>query len=193
VDIATVKDGGICPECGAPLRISRGIEVGNIFKLGTKYTESMKMTYTDENGQEQTPIMACYGIGVGRLLASIIEARHDNYGPIWPLSVAPWHIQLNAMGTANPQIKEVAEKLYADLQAAGAEVLYDDRGLSAGIQFADADLMGIPFRLIVAPRALEQGMVEYKIRGTEEKGLLPIDEVVSFAQNWVAEELKKYR
>lgn len=193
VDIATVKDGDICPECGAPLRISRGIEVGNIFKLGTKYTESMKMTYTDENGQEQTPIMACYGIGVGRLLASIIEARHDNYGPIWPLSVAPWHIQLNAMGTANPQIKEVAEKLYADLQAAGAEVLYDDRGLSAGIQFADADLMGIPFRLIVAPRALEQGMVEYKIRGTEEKGLLPIDEVVSFAQNWVAEELKKYR
>ena len=193
VDIATVKDGDVCAKCGAPLRISRGIEVGNIFKLGTKYTESMKMTYTDEKGQEQTPIMACYGIGVGRLLGSIIEARHDDYGPIWPLSVAPWQIQLNAMGMANQQVKEVAEQLYADLQAAGAEVLYDDRGLSAGVQFADADLMGIPLRLIVAPRALEQGMVEYKIRGTDEKGLIPIAEAVSFAQNWVAEEMKKYR
>ncbi len=193
VDIATVKDGDTCPKCGARLRISRGIEVGNIFKLGTKYTESMKMTYTDEKGQEQTPIMGCYGIGVGRLLASVIEARHDNYGPIWPLSIAPWQVQLNAMGMANPEIKDVAEKLYAELETAGVEVLYDDRGLSAGVQFADADLMGIPLRLIVAPRALEQGMVEYKIRGTDEKGLIPIVEAATFAKNWITEELKKYQ
>ncbi len=193
VDIATVKDGDICVKCGAPLRISRGIEVGNIFKLGTKYTESMHMTYTDEKGQEQTPIMACYGIGVGRLLGSVIEARHDDYGPIWPLSIAPWQVQLNAMGMANPQIKEVAEKLYADLEEAGTEVLYDDRGLSAGVQFADADLMGVPLRLIIAPRALEQGMVEYKVRGTDESGLIPIEEAVDFARKWIDEEMKKYR
>ena len=194
VDIATVKDGDTCPKCGAKLRMSRGIEVGNIFKLGKKYTESMGMTYTDEKGQEQTPIMGCYGIGVGRTLAAVIEEHHDDYGPIWPLSIAPWQVQLNAMSIlSNPEIKETAEKIYAELEDAGIEVLYDDRGLSAGIQFAEADLMGIPLRLIVAPRAFAEGKVEYKIRGTKESGLIPLTEVKTFVQNWIKTEMEKYR
>ena len=192
VDIATVIEGDICPKCGAKLHLTRGIEVGNIFKLGTKYTEAMHMTYTAEDGSDKTPLMACYGIGVGRSLASVIEAHHDDYGPIWPLSIAPWQVQINAMGLDKEDIKDTAEKLYADLEKAGVEVLYDDRNLSAGVQFAEADLTGIPFRLIVAPKALAQGMIEYKIRGTDEHGLIPVAEVVQFTQKWLNKEMKKY-
>lgn len=189
VDIATVRAGDICPHCGRAYQIRRGIEVGNIFKLGTFYTERMHMTYTDEKGEDKTPAMGCYGIGVGRLMGSVIEARHDDFGPVWPLSISPWQIQLNAVG----QTREEADKIYADLQQAGLEVLYDDRGLSAGVQFAEADLMGIPLRLVVAPRALQQGSIEYKVRGTDVQGLLPLNEVVSWARAWIQNELKKYQ
>ncbi len=192
VDIATVKTGDICPKCGGLLTIKRGIEVGNIFKLGTRYTESMRMVFTDEKGQDKHPIMGCYGIGIGRLLASICEVRHDDYGPIWPLSVAPWQVQICAMKMDKQNVFETAETLYDDLQKAGIEVLFDDRNLSAGVQFADADLTGIPLRLIVAPRSLEQGMIEYKVRGTGESGLIPVGEIVSFVQNWITKEMEKY-
>ncbi|MBQ9090121.1 MAG: proline--tRNA ligase [Alphaproteobacteria bacterium] len=192
VDIATVKTGDICPKCGGELTIKRGIEVGNIFKLGTRYTESMRMVFTDENGKDKYPIMGCYGIGIGRLLASICEVRHDDYGPIWPLSVAPWQVQICAVKMDKQNVFETAETVYHDLQQVGVEVLFDDRNLSAGVQFADADLTGIPLRLIVAPRALEQGMIEYKVRGTNENGLIPIDEIVSFVQNWITKEMEKY-
>ncbi|MBO5996944.1 MAG: proline--tRNA ligase [Alphaproteobacteria bacterium] len=192
-DIACVQEGEKCPKCGAPLNMVRGIEVGNIFQLGKRYTEAMHLTYTDENGNEQTPIMGCYGIGVGRVLASIIEARHDNYGPIWPLSVSPWQVQLNALQMDKEGITETAEKLYDQLQKAGIEVLYDDRNFGAGPQFAEADLLGIPLRFIVAPKALATGQVEYKVRGTDEKGTIPVDQVVSFAQNWIEQEMKKYK
>lgn len=193
VDIATVKTGDTCAKCGAPLQIKRGIEVGQIFKLGTRYTESMKMTFTDEKGNEVTPIMGCYGIGVGRLIGSICEASHDEFGPIWPLPVAPWQVQICAMKLDKPAIFETAEALYDDLQKAGIEVLYDDRNLTAGIQFAEADLTGIPFRLIVAPRALEQGMIEYKVRGSDESGLIPINEAVAFIQKRIETEMEKYK
>ncbi len=193
VDVATVKTGDICPKCGGTLSVKRGIEVGNIFKLGTRYTEAMQMTYTDEKGQEHHPIMGCYGIGIGRLLASICEVRHDEYGPIWPLSVAPWQIQICAMKMDRPAIFEAAETLYDDLQKAGFEVLFDDRNLSAGVQFADADLTGIPLHLTVAPRALEQGMIEYKVRGTDESGLIPIKEILPFVKNWIDTEMAKYK
>ena len=192
VDIATVQEGDICPECGAKMHLARGVELGHIFKLGYKYTENMNMTFTDEDGQDKHPIMGCYGIGIGRLIAVAIEAHHDDYGPVWPLPIAPWQVQINAMGMEKEGISETAEKLYADLEKTGVEVLYDDRNLSAGVQFAEADLTGIPLRLIVAPKALAQGMIEYKVRGTDEHGLIPVAEAVQFTQKWIAEEMKKY-
>ena len=193
VDVATVQEGDICPVCGAKMRLARGVEVGHIFKLGYKYTENMNMLYTDEDGQDKHPIMACYGIGIGRLLASVIEVHHDDYGPIWPLSIAPWQVQINAMGLDKSEIQDTAEKLYADLEKAGVEVLYDDRNLSAGVQFAEADLTGIPLRLIVAPKALAQGMIEYKVRGTDEKGMIPVAEAAKFAEDWIKKEIKQYQ
>lgn len=192
-DIATAKDGDICPVCGAKMELKRGIEVGNIFKLGTFYTKSMNMTFTDEKGKEQTPIMGCYGIGVGRLIGSVIEARHDDFGPIWPLSIAPWQVQINAVGMDKEGIAPTAEKLYKDLTAAGIEVLFDDRNLSAGQQFAEADLTGIPLRFIVAPRSLAQGKIEYKIRGTDEGGLIDIATATRFAEDWLKAEMQKYK
>ena len=160
-DFAKIQEGGICPYCGRPsITVSRGIEVGNIFQLGTKYTKSMNMTYTDHNGETQYPIMGCYGIGVGRLAAAVCEANHDEYGPIWPLAIAPWQIHLCAVRADNAEVKAYADKLYRELQSKGAEVIYDDRKVSAGVMFSDADLLGVPFRVIISPRNINQNTVE---------------------------------
>lgn len=160
-DFAKIQENGICPHCGKPaITVSRGIEVGNIFQLGTKYTKSMNMTYIDNNGEIQYPIMGCYGIGVGRLAAAICEANHDEYGPIWPLAVAPWQVHLCAVRADNAQVKAYADKLYGELQSKGVEVIYDDRKTSAGVMFSDADLLGVPFRVIVSPRNMKQNIVE---------------------------------
>ncbi len=161
VDVAKAVAGGICPECGRhALTLSKGLEVGHIFQLGDKYTTSMGMKYIDQNGELQTPIMGCYGIGVGRLAAAVCEARHDDYGPIWPVSIAPWQVQLCALRTDNAEVRAFADKLYDELQAAGLEVLYDDRPVSAGVMFSDADLTGIPLRAVVSPKGLKNGTVE---------------------------------
>ena len=160
-DFAKIQEGGICPHCGKPaITVSRGIEVGNIFQLGTKYTKSMNMTYIDGNGETQYPIMGCYGIGVGRLAASICEAHHDEYGPIWPLSVAPWQVHICAVRSDDTEVKTYADTLYDVLQQNGVEVIYDDRKVSAGVMFSDADLIGVPFRVIVSPRNIKQNVVE---------------------------------
>ena len=160
-DFAKIQEGGICPHCGRPgIRILRGIEVGNIFQLGTKYTKSMNMTYIDNNGEIQYPIMGCYGIGVGRLAASICEAHHDEYGPIWPMAVAPWQIHLCAVRSDDEEVKVYADKLYEELQSRGVEVIYDDRKVRAGVMFSDADLLGVPYRVIVSPRNMKQGIIE---------------------------------
>ncbi len=160
-DFAKIQEGGICPHCLKPsITVSRGIEVGNIFQLGTKYTKSMNMTYTNSNGETKYPVMGCYGIGVGRLAAAICEAHHDDYGPIWPISVAPWHIHLCAVRCDDSEVKAYADKLYDDLRNSGIEVIYDDRRVSAGVMFSDADLLGVPFRVIVSPRNIKQGKVE---------------------------------
>ena len=152
-DFAKIQEGGICPKCGKKtVKISRGIEVGNIFQLGTKYTKSMNMTYVDANGESKTPIMGCYGIGVGRLAASVCEAHHDEYGPIWPKAIAPWQVHLCAVRVDDEEVRAYADKLYEDLQNAGIEVIYDDRSVRAGVMFADADLLGIPLRIIVSPK-----------------------------------------
>lgn len=160
-DFAKIQEGGICPHCGRPaVTVSRGIEVGNIFQLGTKYTKSMNMTYIDANGEARYPVMGCYGIGVGRLAASICEAHHDDYGPIWPLAVAPWQVHLCAVRADDAEVQAYANKLYEELQNKGVEVIYDDRRVSAGVMFSDADLIGVPFRVIVSPRNIKQNIIE---------------------------------
>ncbi|MBQ7339396.1 MAG: proline--tRNA ligase [Clostridia bacterium] len=164
-DFAKIQEGGICPKCGKKtIKVSRGIEVGNIFQLGTKYTKAMNMTYVDSESNIQNPIMGCYGIGVGRLAAAICEVHHDDYGPIWPKAIAPYEVHLCAVRADNPEIKEFADKLYEELRAKGVEVIYDDRNVSAGIMFSDADLLGVPCRVIVSPRNIKQGIVEIVAR-----------------------------
>ena len=164
-DIGKIKEGAICPSCGKKvITVSKGIEVGNIFQLGTKYTKSMGMTYLDKDGVSQYPIMGCYGIGVGRLAASVCEAHHDPNGPIWPISIAPWHVHLCAVRPDDAEVKVYADKLYEDLQNKGIEVIYDDRKISAGVMFADADLLGVPVRVVVSPRNMKQNIVEVSSR-----------------------------
>ncbi len=191
-DIATVRDGDPAPTTGAPLRLSRGIEVGNIFQLGTRYSAAMNCNYLDPNGKSQPMVMGCYGIGVGRAMASVIEQRNDAYGPIWPITIAPYEVQLCSLDPKKPGVGETADRLYADLNAAGLEVLYDDRGEKAGFMFNDADLIGIPFRLIVGARNLAEGKVELKIRGEKDSRLLDTAEAVDIIKNLVTEEYKKF-
>ncbi len=188
IDLSKIQTGGICPCCGKKtIRISRGIEVGNIFQLGTKYSKSMGMTYTDEDGTVKTPIMGCYGIGVGRLAASVCEACHDEYGPIWPISIAPWQVHLCCMRVDKPECKEEADRIYAELQKAGVEVIYDDRKVRAGAMFADADLLGVPVRITVGPKNLADGKVDLSTRDKKVSRLVDCGEIVAETQNLIAE------
>lgn len=161
-DFAKITEGGICPQCGKPgITISRGIEVGNIFQLGKKYTESMNMTYVEADGVSIShPVMGCYGIGVGRLAAAVCEAHHDDFGPIWPMSIAPWQVHLCAVRPDEEEVKTYADKLYEELQDKGIEVIYDDRKVRAGVMFSDADLLGVPLRVVVSPRNMKEGVIE---------------------------------
>jgi len=185
-DIAAAQDGDACPECGEALRAVRGVEVGNIFKLGTWYSEAVGATYQDAAGNEKPIVMGSYGIGSGRLLASIAEEYHDEYGLIMPVTVAPFEVYLVELAGKKDQSEEVhqaAEALYQDLQKAGVEVLYDDRDESPGVKFNDADLIGIPLRLTVGGRSLQQGGVEVKLRHEKEKDLYPLDQAVERTQS----------
>ncbi|MBQ8654093.1 MAG: proline--tRNA ligase [Clostridia bacterium] len=192
VDVAKAYDGGICPVCGKPsIYTSRGIEVGNIFQLGTKYTESMGMTYVAQDGSLKNPIVGCYGIGVGRLAASVCEAHRDDYGPIWPISIAPWHVHLCSMRADNEEVAAMSQKIYDELTARGVEVIWDDRPVSAGVMFADADLFGVPVRMIVSPKGLKNGTVEVSARDKSMQERIPADQAIDFVYNYVVEELKK--
>ena len=166
VDVARAVNGGICPVCGKhSITICKGIEVGNIFQLGTKYTEAMRMQYSDSEGKMRYPIMGCYGIGVGRLIASICQVSHDKYGPIWPISIAPWEVEICALRADDERVRNMADSLYQQLQDSGIDVLYDDReSISAGGMFSDADLFGVPLRVVVSPRTLERGVIELTTR-----------------------------
>lgn len=178
-DLIAVEKGMPCPECETPLNSTRGIEVGNIFKLGTKYSDSMGAKVLDENGKMQPLVMGCYGIGVGRLLACIIEAHHDDHGIIWPISVAPFEVQIVVLTGRKPAGElEAAEKLYGQLKAAGLDVLLDDRDERAGVKFNDADLIGIPIRLTVGSRGLANGQVEMKLRHENDRSDVPLDQVI---------------
>lgn len=180
VSVAKAVSGGVCPVCGRrSLKIKKGVEIGNIFQLGTKYSEVMGLRYTDENGEQQTPIMGCYGIGVGRLCACICQESRDNYGPIWPKSVAPWQVEVCALRADEPAVKECAEKLVKDLEAMGVQVLYDDRPVSAGFMFSDADLFGIPVRAIVSPKNIDGGVIEIATRDKSVKVNVPMEEALA--------------
>jgi prolyl-tRNA synthetase len=173
-DIAAAREGDPCPNCNQPMHTVRGVEVGNIFKLGTRYTEKMGGAFLDAEGKSQHVIMGSYGIGVTRLLACIAEEHHDDNGLIWPVTVAPYHVYLVALAGG----EEAAAKLYDELWANGIETLLDDRAERPGVKFNDADLIGLPLRITVAKRSLEQGGVEFKRRDSGEVILVPLAEVV---------------
>lgn len=194
-DFAKIMEGGICPVCGKPtIKISRGIEVGNIFQLGTKYTKTMKMQYTDADGNLQYPIMGCYGIGVGRLAASVCEAHHDDWGPIWPISIAPWQVHICCLRSDDEETRTVADKLYDELKADGLEVIYDDRKVRPGVMFSDADLLGVPVRVIVSPKNLANGECELVTRDKSVNVKVNVDDIKNEVHNLVNklfEELNK--
>lgn len=178
-DIAQADTGHACPQCGKPLAAQRAIEVGHCFKLGTRYSKAVDATYLDESGVPQPIFMGSYGIGLDRLMAVIVEKHHDNDGIIWPESVAPYQVHLLHVGKGD-QVLHAAESLYVSLQQAGFEVLYDDREASAGVKFKDADLMGIPWRVTVSSRNLDQGGVEVKQRRAAERHIVALPDLLHF-------------
>jgi len=178
VDIAAAPEGAGCVQCGAPLRLVRGVEVGNIFKLGMKYSKALGATFLDDTGCEQHIVMGSYGIGIGRLMACIAERHHDRDGLIWPPSVAPFQVYLVGLDGEDQAVREATEGLYAVLQAAGLETLYDDRQERAGVKFKDADLLGMPIRLTVSRRTEESGQIELRQRASGETRKVARDEVL---------------
>lgn len=178
-DIVAADTGDLCPVCREPLRADKAVEVGNIFKLGTRYSESMGCTFQDQDGKEKPIIMGSYGIGVGRLMACIAEEHNDENGLIWPVTVAPYQVHLTLLQDKKDEtVEQKAEELYGNLQKEGIEVLFDDRSESPGIKFADADLIGIPLRLTVSKRSLAAGGVEAKLRSSDEKLIWEFEETV---------------
>jgi len=185
-DVRVARIGDPCPRCGAPLDLKRGIEVGHIFKLGIKYSSKMACNYLDEKGQTHPMIMGCYGLGIGRTVAAAVEQNHDEHGIVWPRPLAPFEVELIALNPDVPAVREAAEKLYADLEAAGVEVFYDDRDERPGVKFNDADLIGLPLRITVGARSLEEGGVELKRRDQADKRIVPMDQVLSAVRTEIA-------
>ncbi len=187
-DFSKIRTGGICPRCGkAGIRISRGIEVGNIFQLGDKYTKPMNMTYDAADGTVLNPLMGCYGIGIGRLAAAVCEMHHDGNGPVWPVSVAPWQVEICCVRADQEDVRACADDLYETLTAGGIEVLYDDRAVSAGVMFSEADLFGIPLRVIVSPRNQLNGEVEIVSRDKAVRKLVAVQDAAKAVRAMVAE------
>ncbi len=192
VEVAKAYDGGVCPVCGRPtITLKRGVEIGNIFQLGQKYTKSMNMTYIDKDGERKYPYMGCYGIGVGRLAATICEEQHDKFGPVWPITIAPWQVEICCLQATDEKIHAVADKLYKELNALGVETLYDDRDERPGSMFADADLFGIPVRAVVSAKNCEKGVVEISYRDKSYKGEITIEnaaeEISAMVKNLLAQ------
>ena len=186
-DIKVLKEGDPCPVCGEPVKHARGIEVGQVFKLGTKYSESMGATYKDENQEEKPVVMGCYGIGVTRTLAAVVEQHHDKDGIIWPVAVAPYHVIITLMKPDDEVQLALAEKIHDELSAKGVEVMLDDRDERPGVKFKDADLLGIPVRITVG-RMAPEGKVEYKLRRDAEKVEMTAEEAVKAAAALVEAE-----
>ena len=177
-DITKIKEGDCCKVCGKPLTLSNGIEIGNIFQLGNKYTKSMGMTVLNKEGKAVNPIMGCYGIGVGRAIAALAEENSDEKGLVWPMAVAPWHVYLCGIRLDNLEVKEKAYALYENMKKAGIEVIFDDRDASPGFKFSDCDLMGIPIRVVVSPRSLANSEAEIQLRDGSLKENVNYDVVI---------------
>jgi prolyl-tRNA synthetase len=186
-DIALAQAGDKCVDSEAVLELRRGIEVGHCFKLGKRYSDPVGLTFLDENGKAQTPVMGSYGIGVGRLMAAIVEQHHDEHGIVWPASMAPFDVHLVSLAKqAADDVGQQAEALYQALQQAGLEVLFDDRKESPGVKFADADLIGVPWRVTISARSLQNGGVEVKQRSQSDRTVQPLDGFV----DWLAAQVK---
>jgi prolyl-tRNA synthetase len=178
-DIAAAAEGYGCPCCAKPMRASRGVEVGNIFQLGTKYTKALGSDFLNAEGKSQSVIMGSYGIGVGRLLACIAEENHDDSGLVWPISIAPFQVVIVSLARKEGECQQVAEQIYTDLKENGIEVLFDDRKENPGVKFKDADLIGIPIRLTVGDRGIKNGTIELKLRRDAEHRDISIEEAVN--------------
>lgn len=175
-DLRMVKEGDPCPHCGSGLNMTRGIEAGQVFTLGTKYSKAMGATFLDENGKEQPLYMGCYGIGVGRTMAAAIEQNNDEQGIVWPRAIAPYEVVVVAVNAKKADQLEYAEKVYAECQKAGLDTLLDDRKERAGVKFKDCDLIGYPVRVVIGPKAIEEGQIEIKVRKTGEVFTVAYDE-----------------
>lgn len=186
-DLLLVREGDICPKCGEQLKMERGIEVGNIFQLGTKYSSALDSNFLDENGKEKPFVMGCYGIGVSRSVAAVVEQYHDENGIIWPLVVAPYHVIITVVNTKDESQVNLGEKLYQELGVLGVEVIIDDRNERAGVKFKDRDLIGIPIRITVGKKAGES-IVEYSVRGEEDKQEVEVDKLISLIEEEFAKE-----
>ncbi len=189
-DFAAARQGDPCPVCGSPLEVKRGVEIGNTFKLGTRYSGTMGANFLDEQGKSRPLVMGCYGMGLGRLLACVVEANHDERGIIWPMSVAPYHIYIVALG-ASSSVKEQASALYSDLTAKGFEVVLDDRDESAGVKFNDADLLGMPVRITLSERSLKAGGVELKMRTEKSPRIVTLSELEGELKRIIDEEMRR--
>ena len=176
-DLCVVRKGDACPVCGKPMDGARGIEVGQIFKLGTKYSQAMGATFMNEDGKEKPFIMGCYGVGVSRSLAAAVEQCHDENGIVWPVGIAPAHVCVIPLTVNDDLVHPAAEKIAQQLAALGLEVALDDRKERAGVKFADADLVGWPFQIVVGKRGLENGEVELKKRATGQKQVVKLDQI----------------
>jgi prolyl-tRNA synthetase len=179
-DIVKVVPGDPCPRCGKPLSIDRGIEVGHVFNLGTKFSEALDARYTDENGEQHPMVMGCYGIGVSRVVAAVAEEHHDEHGLSWPPALAPYAVHLIVVPGRGEQATGViaeAERVYEELRARGIDVLYDDRDVSPGVKFADADLVGVPVQIVVGAKGVGRGVVERKVRATGARDEMPLHDL----------------
>ncbi len=188
-DISTVVEGDICPKCGGKLYFKKGIEIGNTFKLGNHYAKDLGLTFLDEQGKEQIPTMGCYGIGVGRVLAAIIEQNNDENGMILPMSIAPYQVSIVQIDMKNKEQTEISEKLYEELTNNGIEVIYDDRDERPGVKFKDMELIGIPLRITVGKK-ISDNIVEIKYRRSGEQEEIEINKTVNKIVKCVRDNLK---
>ena len=189
-DLVTIVPGDPCPQCGSPLAIDRGIEVGHVFQLGTKYADALDARYTDEQGEQHPMLMGSYGIGISRVLAAVVEECHDDSGLTWPANLAPYDVHLIAVPGRGDQAAAVvaeADRIYEELNARGVAVLYDDRDASPGVKFADADLVGVPVQVVVGAKGLGRGVAERKVRATGERDELDLTSAVDSLSSLTAE------